>query len=98
MAAELSDAGGVSARLSAAELLAQGTGFLDSGHLQELGFSEKAIKAVWRDAPAVRLPTFTRPLVKVEAFQALIAGSTYCDRCADRVRPTRRRRRPTSRW
>jgi hypothetical protein len=79
----------VSARPSAVELLAQCTGFLDSGHLRELGLSERAIQAVWRDCPVVYLPGFGRPLIPVEAFVTFIAGNTYCDRCGDRVRPPR---------
>lgn len=84
----------MSPRPSAAELLAQGTGLLDSGHLRELGLSERAIEAVWRDAVVVDLPSFGRPLVPVEAYLALIAGNTYCDRCGDRVRSSHRGRRP----
>jgi hypothetical protein len=84
-------------RRSAVELLAQGTGLLDSTHLHELGLSERAIQAVWKNTTVVELPDFVRPLVPVEAYLALIAGHTYCDRCADRVRPGRTQRRHTSR-
>jgi hypothetical protein len=84
----------LSARPSAVELLAQGTGLLDSGHLRELGLSERAIEAVWRDTVVVVLPSFGRPLVPVEAYVALIAGNTYCDRCGNRVRPSRQGKRP----
>jgi hypothetical protein len=83
----------MSERSSAAELLARGIGFLDSGHFRELGLSERAIEAVWRDCPTVRLPSFDRPLVPVEAYLAFIADHTYCDRCADKVHPSRGRRR-----
>jgi hypothetical protein len=82
----------VTERPSAVELLAQGVGYLDSGHLKELGLSQRAIEAVWRDTPVVNLPGFSRPLVSVDAFRALMAGNTYCDRCADRVHPGRSQR------
>ncbi|HET9288098.1 MAG TPA: hypothetical protein VFO26_11110 [Gaiella sp.] len=75
-------------RPTAAELLAQGT-LLDSGHFRELGLSERATQAVWRAVSVVYLPGFNRPLVPVEAYLALIAGNTYCDRCGDKVQPTR---------
>jgi hypothetical protein len=82
----------VSARPSAVELLAQRVGYLDSGHLSELGLSQRAIEAVWRDCVVVNLPSFSRPLVPVPAFLALMEGNTYCDRCADRVTPGRAQR------
>lgn len=76
-------------RRSAAELLEQGTGLLDSTHLHELGLSQRAVEAIWRNVPVVGLPGFGRPLVPVESYLALITESTYCDRCGDRVRPSR---------
>jgi hypothetical protein len=83
----------VGERRPVAELIAQGTGLLDSTHLTELGLSERAITALWREVPVVRLPDFIRPLVPVEAYLAHIAGHIYCDRCAERVRPGRSRAR-----
>ena len=83
----------VSNRRSAVELLAQQTGLLDSTHLRELGLSQRATEAVWRNEPVVQLPDFGRPLVPVEAYLALIAGHTYCDQCADRVRLSSRGQR-----
>ena len=50
-------------RRSAVELLAQGVGLLDSGHFRELGLSQRAIEAVWRNVPVVEFPDFARPLV-----------------------------------
>lgn len=79
-------------RRSAVELIEQGTGLLDSTHLRELGLSERAVEAVWKNTPVVEIPGFARPLVPVEAYLALIAGHTYCDRCGDRVRPGRTQR------
>ena len=84
--------GGVSERPSAAELLEQGVGVLDSTHLVELGWSQRGIEALWRDCPVLQLPGFARPLIRVEAYLAFLDGNTYCDRCGDRVRPSRRNR------
>jgi hypothetical protein len=80
-------------RRSAIELLEQGTGLLDSTHLRELGLSQRAIEAVWRNVPVVELPDFGRPLVQVEAYVALVSRNTFCDRCGDRVRPLHRGKR-----
>jgi hypothetical protein len=78
-------------RRSAVELLDQGTGVLDSTHLHELGWSRRGIEALWRICPVVMLDDFARPLVCVEAYLAVLAGATYCDACANRVRPSGRR-------
>jgi hypothetical protein len=43
---------------------------------------------VFRECPVVVLPGYSRPLVRVRDYLALLDGSTYCDRCGDRVRPT----------
>jgi hypothetical protein len=80
----------VSDRRPAAELLAQRVGVLDSTHLAELGYSRRAMEALWRDIPLLDVPSFGRPLIPVEAYLAFLAGNTYCDRCGDRVRPSRR--------
>jgi hypothetical protein len=72
---------------SAAELVAHGTGLLTRTHLRELGLERRAVDAIFRACPVVVLPGYSRPLVKVEAYVALVEGSTYCDRCGD-VRPT----------
>jgi hypothetical protein len=82
----------VTERRAASELLEQGTGVLDSTHLAELGWSQRGIEALWRDLPVIDVPGFSRPLVRVEAYLAFLEENTYCDRCADRVRPSRRNR------
>jgi hypothetical protein len=80
-------------RLSAVELLERGTGFLDSRHFQELGYSERATESIRRNTRVVRFPDFGKDLVPVEDYLAYVAGHTYCDRCGDRVRPSRNRAR-----
>ena len=78
-------------RPTAAELIAQGTGLLSTSHLRELGLGRRAIDAVFRECPQViHLPGYSRPMIRVEAYLALLEGSTYCDRCGDRVRPSPR--------
>jgi hypothetical protein len=61
---------------------------LNRSDLRELGLERRAIDSVFRNCPVVVLPDYRRPMVKVEAYLALLDGSTYCDRCGDRVRPT----------
>jgi hypothetical protein len=73
-------------RLSAVELLAQGTGLLSRQHLRELGLGRRAADRVFRVCDVVFLPGQTRGgFVKVEDYVRLITESTYGP---DRVRPT----------
>jgi len=44
----------------------------------------RAVDAVFRGCPVVVLPGYSRPLVRVADYLALIEASTYC---GDRVRP-----------
>jgi hypothetical protein len=77
----------MSVRPSAADLLATPGALLTRSDLRELGLERRAVDAVFRECPVVVLPGYSRPLVRVEAYLALLDGSTYCDRCANRVRP-----------
>jgi hypothetical protein len=61
---------------------------LSRSDLRELGLERRAIDAVFRECPVVQLPGYSRPLVRVADYLALLDGHTYCDRCGDRVRPT----------
>jgi len=67
----------VSARPSAAELLAQGTGFLSRSHLRELGWERRAIDAIFRELPVVFLPGYARGHIRVEDYLAFIERCTY---------------------
>jgi hypothetical protein len=78
----------VSTRPTAAELLETPGALLTRTDLRELGLERRAVDAVFRECPVVVLPGYRRPMVRVEAYLALLEGSTYCDRCGDRVRPT----------
>ena len=58
--------------------------FLSRSDLRELGLERRAVDAVFRACPGVVLPGYSRPLVRVEDYAALIEASTYR---GDRVRP-----------
>jgi hypothetical protein len=58
---------------------------LSRSDLRELGYERRAVDAVFRACPVVCLPGYSRPLVRVSDFRALIEASTYA---GDRVRPT----------
>jgi hypothetical protein len=78
----------VTDRPTAAELLETPGALLNRSDLRELGLERRAVDAVFRECPIVQLPGYSRPLVRVSDYLALIEGSVYCDRCGDRVRPT----------
>ena len=78
----------MSDRPHAAKLLATPGALLTRTDLRELGLERRAVDAVFRECPVIVLPGYKRPMVRVEAYLALLDGSTYCDRCGDRVRPT----------
>jgi hypothetical protein len=73
-------------RPSASELLNTPGALLTRSHLRELGLERRAVDAVFRELPNIVLPGYSRPMVRAEAYRALVEGSTYCDRCGDRVR------------
>jgi len=70
---------------SPAERLDMPGAFLSRSDLRELGLERRAVDAVFRACPVVCLPGYSRPLVRVEDYRALIEASTYA---GDRVRPT----------
>jgi hypothetical protein len=78
----------MSERPSAAERVKVPEAMLSRSDLRELGLERRAVDAVFRECPVVVLPGYRRPLVRVRDYLALLDGSTYCDRCGDRVRPT----------
>jgi hypothetical protein len=77
----------VSERPSADQRLANREAFLSRGDLRQLGLERRAIDAVFRECPVIALPGYSRPLIRVDDFRALIEASTYDDRRGDRVRP-----------
>ena len=74
----------VNARPAAADRLDVAGAFLSRGDLRELGLERRAVDAVFRELPVVVLPGYSRPLIRVEDYRALIEASTFR---GDRVRP-----------
>jgi hypothetical protein len=54
--------------------------------LRDLGLPRRAVDAVFRAVPVIVLPGYSRPMIKVGDYLALIEQSTYR---GDRVRPMR---------
>jgi hypothetical protein len=73
----------VSDRPPARVRLANPEAFLTRTDLRELGLERRAVDAVFRACPVVFLPGYSRPLIRVADFLALLEASTYRD---DRVR------------
>jgi hypothetical protein len=74
----------VSDRSAPAERLRRPDAFLSRSDLRELGLERRAVDAVFRACPVVAIPGYSRPLIRVEDYQAFIAEHTYG---GDRVRP-----------
>jgi hypothetical protein len=70
-------------RPTPAARLANPDALLSRTDLRELGLERRAVDAVFRALPVVVLPGYSRPLVKVADYLALITESTYD---GDRVR------------
>jgi len=68
---------------SAADRLTVAGAFLSRGDLRELGLERRAVDAIFRACTVIVLPGYSRPLIRVEDYQALIEASTYS---GDRVR------------
>jgi hypothetical protein len=79
----------VSARPSAADRLANPDAVLSRSDLRDLGYERRAIDAIFANCPVVDLPGYSRPLVRVSDYLALVEAHTYDDRRGDRVRPGR---------
>jgi hypothetical protein len=70
---------------SAVDRLERPDAVLSRTDLRELGYERRAIDSIFRACHVVCLPGYSRPLVRVEDYRALIEASTYA---GDRVRPT----------
>jgi hypothetical protein len=64
-------------RLSAAERLANPDAVLNRSDLPELGYERRAVDAVFRALPIVSLPGYSRPLIRVRDYLALVEQSTF---------------------
>jgi hypothetical protein len=58
---------------------------MTTSYLRELGLERRAIEAVFRALPVVFLPGYSRGMVRVRDYLALVEANTYR---GDRVRPT----------
>jgi hypothetical protein len=67
----------VSDRPTAAELLATPEALLTRSHLRELGLERRAVDAVFRAVPVVVLPAYSRPVIRVADYLALLDESTH---------------------
>jgi hypothetical protein len=74
----------VSERRPAADRLSNPDAFLSRTDLRELGLERRAVDAIFRACPVVALPGYSKPLIRVADYRALIEASTYD---GDRVRP-----------
>jgi hypothetical protein len=70
-------------RPSASDRLANPDALLTRGDLAELGLERRAVDAVFRACPVVALPGYSRPLIRVSDYRALLEASTFN---GDRVR------------
>jgi hypothetical protein len=51
--------------------------FLSRTDLRELGLERRAVDAVFRSCPVVVLPGYSRPLIRVGDYVALVERSTF---------------------
>jgi hypothetical protein len=64
-------------RLSVAERLVNPDAVLSRSDLRELGYERRAVDAVFRALPIVALPGYSRPLIRVRDYLALVEQSTF---------------------
>ncbi len=72
-------------RPTAAELLATPEALLTRSHLRELGLERRAVDAVFRSCPVVALPGYSRTVIRVRDYLALLEESTYDGRTRVRL-------------
>jgi hypothetical protein len=73
-------------RPTSRDLLARPGALLTRSHLRALGLERRAVDAIFRALPIVAIPGYSRPMIRVEDYLALIEQNTYGD---DRVRSCR---------
>ena len=64
-------------RPAASELLTTPGALLSRSHLRELGLERRAVDAVFRACPVVAFPGYSRPVILVRDYLALLDDSTY---------------------
>lgn len=67
----------------AADLLRSPDALLTRSHLRDLGHARRAVDAILLASPVVVLPGYSRPLIRVSDYLALVKANTYR---GDRVR------------
>jgi hypothetical protein len=77
----------VSERETVEQLLQRPHALLTRSHLGQLGLERRAIDSVFRTLPLIRLPGYSRPLVRAADFLELVERETYGN---DVVHPSRR--------
>jgi len=70
-------------RPPAGELLKTQGALLSRTDLRALGLERRAVDSVFRVLPVVVLPGYSRPMIRVEDYRALLERSTFA---GDRVR------------
>ena len=71
-------------RPTAADLLATPEALLTRSHLRELGLKRRAVDAVFRACPIVAFPGYSRPVIRVRDYLALLDESTHDGRTSVR--------------
>ncbi len=64
-------------RPTATERVANPAAVLSRGDLRELGYERRAVDAIFRACPVVSLLGYSRPLIRVADYVALLEKSTY---------------------
>jgi hypothetical protein len=72
-------------RPTAAELLENRHGVLTRSDIRALGHERRSVDAIFRACPVVYVPGYSRPMVKVADYLAMMESSTYSG--DDRVHP-----------
>jgi hypothetical protein len=63
--------------MTAADRLSNPDAVLSRSDLRELGYERRAVDAIFRGCPVVVLPGYSRPLIRVCDYRALLEQSTY---------------------
>ncbi len=62
--------------MNVSELLTNPDALLNRTHLRELGLERRAVDAIFRSCPIVALPGYSRPVIRVRDYLALLDEST----------------------
>jgi hypothetical protein len=79
------DGAAASSRPPPGELVDTPGAFLLRTDLAKLGHGRRAVDAIFRALPVIKLPDYDRPMIRADDYRTYIEEHTYRD---DRVRPT----------